>query len=250
MLRPDHAGGNRGDRRLRPGARNSWRGIPDNPPLARQSDGQGVTTASRWPIGKVEEGDLHLTTRSNDFACTGLVTKILTPQPIGWIWLVNHSRTGSSTTKPNGASKQRRRREASTTSSPKNRDTLSSQVTSTPNQMPTASGSGPENTSWTTSASATATHGQAFTPPSRAHVRSSQPHQRRLGLAVPSHRPHSGALQARTVAPPCPSRTVSEILDRPHNAASAHYGLIAELTTSPTTLSMEDNDAERTIESG
>ncbi|MEU4393381.1 endonuclease/exonuclease/phosphatase family protein [Kribbella sp. NPDC023855] len=58
--------------------------------VAREPDGQGITTASRWPVGRVEEIDLHLTTRATDFACTALVTEILAPEPIGRIWLANH----------------------------------------------------------------------------------------------------------------------------------------------------------------
>lgn len=57
---------------------------------ARLQDGQGVSTASRWPIGRVEEVDLHLTPRSDDFPCTALITEILAPQPIGRIWLANY----------------------------------------------------------------------------------------------------------------------------------------------------------------
>src|SRR5579875_1280750 len=48
--------------------------------------GQGITTASRWPFGRVVEGDLHLTDRTADFACTCLVTEILAPEPWGRIW--------------------------------------------------------------------------------------------------------------------------------------------------------------------
>lgn len=68
--------------------------------LAEQSDrepggdgvpaGQGITTASRWPIGDVIEVDLHLTERTGDFACACLITEILCPAPIGRIWVANH----------------------------------------------------------------------------------------------------------------------------------------------------------------
>ncbi|MEU4191663.1 endonuclease/exonuclease/phosphatase family protein [Kribbella sp. NPDC026611] len=57
---------------------------------ARHPNGQGVSTASRWPIGRVEEVDLQLTPRSGDFPCTALITEILAPPPIGRIWLANH----------------------------------------------------------------------------------------------------------------------------------------------------------------
>ena len=53
-------------------------------------DGQGITTASRWPIGRVIEVDLHVTERTDDFACTCLITEVLAPQPIGRIWVANH----------------------------------------------------------------------------------------------------------------------------------------------------------------
>lgn len=54
----------------------------------RETDGQGITTASRWPIGRVEELDLHLTERTSDFACTCLITEILAPW--GRLWVANH----------------------------------------------------------------------------------------------------------------------------------------------------------------
>jgi endonuclease/exonuclease/phosphatase family metal-dependent hydrolase len=52
--------------------------------------GQGITTASRWPFGRVFEIDLHLTERTGDFACTCLVTEVLAAQPLGRIWVANH----------------------------------------------------------------------------------------------------------------------------------------------------------------
>ena len=56
----------------------------------REPDGQGVTTASRWPVGRVIEVDLHLTARTAGFASTCLITEILAPQPLGRIWLANY----------------------------------------------------------------------------------------------------------------------------------------------------------------
>jgi endonuclease/exonuclease/phosphatase family metal-dependent hydrolase len=56
----------------------------------REPDGQGITTASRWPFGRVLEIDFHLTDRTHDFACTCLVTEVLAPAPIGRIWVANH----------------------------------------------------------------------------------------------------------------------------------------------------------------
>jgi endonuclease/exonuclease/phosphatase family metal-dependent hydrolase len=54
----------------------------------RETDGQGITTASRWPIGRVIELDLHLTERTGDFACTCLITEVLAPW--GRTWVANH----------------------------------------------------------------------------------------------------------------------------------------------------------------
>jgi endonuclease/exonuclease/phosphatase family metal-dependent hydrolase len=58
--------------------------------LDREADGQGISTASRWPIGKVFEIDLHVTERTHDFACTCLVSEVLAPEPLGRIWVANH----------------------------------------------------------------------------------------------------------------------------------------------------------------
>lgn len=52
--------------------------------------GQGISTASRWPIGEVVEVDLHLTERTDDFACTCLITEVLGPAPVGRVWVANH----------------------------------------------------------------------------------------------------------------------------------------------------------------
>jgi endonuclease/exonuclease/phosphatase family metal-dependent hydrolase len=56
----------------------------------REVDGQGVTTASRWPVGAVVEDDLQVTDRTADFACTSLVTEIRAPAPFGRLFLVNN----------------------------------------------------------------------------------------------------------------------------------------------------------------
>jgi endonuclease/exonuclease/phosphatase family metal-dependent hydrolase len=56
----------------------------------REPDGQGVSTASRWPIGQVREVDLQLGRRTARFAATSLITEILAPEPFGRIWLCNH----------------------------------------------------------------------------------------------------------------------------------------------------------------
>lgn len=52
--------------------------------------GQGITTASKWPFGRVFEVDLHLTQRTDEFACTCLVTEVLAPSPLGRVWVANH----------------------------------------------------------------------------------------------------------------------------------------------------------------
>jgi endonuclease/exonuclease/phosphatase family metal-dependent hydrolase len=56
----------------------------------REPDGQGITTASRWPIRQVLELDLHVTERTAGFASTCLIAEIAAPEPLGRIWLANH----------------------------------------------------------------------------------------------------------------------------------------------------------------
>ncbi|WP_037570347.1 endonuclease/exonuclease/phosphatase family protein [Phaeacidiphilus oryzae] len=56
----------------------------------REPDGQGVSTASRLPLGEVSEVDLQLTPRTLDFACTSLLAEVLAPPPFDRIWLLNH----------------------------------------------------------------------------------------------------------------------------------------------------------------
>ncbi len=56
----------------------------------RESDGQGISTASRWPVGKIIELDINVTIRTGDFACASLITEILAPPPLERIWLVNN----------------------------------------------------------------------------------------------------------------------------------------------------------------
>ena len=53
-------------------------------------DGQGISIASRWPIGKVWEPDLNVTPRTEDFACGTLIAEVLAPEPIGPLMFVNH----------------------------------------------------------------------------------------------------------------------------------------------------------------
>ncbi|MBO0821105.1 MAG: endonuclease/exonuclease/phosphatase family protein [Nocardiopsaceae bacterium] len=56
----------------------------------REDDGQGITTASRWPFGRTFEIDFNLTERTGDFACTCLVTEVRAPDPLGRVWVANH----------------------------------------------------------------------------------------------------------------------------------------------------------------
>jgi endonuclease/exonuclease/phosphatase family metal-dependent hydrolase len=52
--------------------------------------GQGISIASRWPLGEVRELDLHLTPRTADFACATLVAEVMAPEPVGPLLFVNH----------------------------------------------------------------------------------------------------------------------------------------------------------------
>jgi endonuclease/exonuclease/phosphatase family metal-dependent hydrolase len=56
----------------------------------RETDGQGISIASRWPIGEVRELDLNVTPRTADFACTTLIAEIVAPDPVGPLLFVNH----------------------------------------------------------------------------------------------------------------------------------------------------------------
>ncbi len=53
-------------------------------------DGQGISVASRWPLGKVWEPDLNVTPRTEDFACGALIVEVFAPQPVGPHLFVNH----------------------------------------------------------------------------------------------------------------------------------------------------------------
>ncbi|MDQ3659864.1 MAG: tyrosine-type recombinase/integrase [Actinomycetota bacterium] len=55
----------------------------------READGQGVSIASRWPLGESFEVDLHVTPRTADFACGALVAEVLAPEAIGRLLFVN-----------------------------------------------------------------------------------------------------------------------------------------------------------------
>ena len=53
-------------------------------------DGQGISIASRWPLGEVWEPDLNVTPRTEDFACGTLIVEVFAPEPIGVLLFVNH----------------------------------------------------------------------------------------------------------------------------------------------------------------
>jgi endonuclease/exonuclease/phosphatase family metal-dependent hydrolase len=57
----------------------------------READGVGASIASRWPIGPVQEADLHVTPRTEDFPwCKVLAAEIDAPQPLGPLVFVHH----------------------------------------------------------------------------------------------------------------------------------------------------------------
>jgi endonuclease/exonuclease/phosphatase family metal-dependent hydrolase len=56
----------------------------------RESDGQGISIASRWPITARHEVDLHVAPRPAGFACSALICEIQAPEPVGRLVVVNH----------------------------------------------------------------------------------------------------------------------------------------------------------------
>ncbi|HEY7440433.1 MAG TPA: endonuclease/exonuclease/phosphatase family protein [Acidimicrobiia bacterium] len=52
--------------------------------------GQGHSLASRWPLGEVRELDLHVTPRTEGFACGALAAEVLAPEPIGPLVFASH----------------------------------------------------------------------------------------------------------------------------------------------------------------
>ena len=56
----------------------------------RESDGQGVSIASRYPIACVWEVGLAVTPRTAGFAATTLVAEIDAPPPVGPLLFANH----------------------------------------------------------------------------------------------------------------------------------------------------------------
>lgn len=53
--------------------------------------GQGHSLASRWPLGEVRELDLHLTPRTEGFACGTLAAEVLAPEPFGPLLFAFHN---------------------------------------------------------------------------------------------------------------------------------------------------------------
>jgi endonuclease/exonuclease/phosphatase family metal-dependent hydrolase len=53
--------------------------------------GQGHSLASRWPVGEVQELDLHLTERTHGFACGTLAAEIRAPEPFGTVVFAFHN---------------------------------------------------------------------------------------------------------------------------------------------------------------
>jgi endonuclease/exonuclease/phosphatase family metal-dependent hydrolase len=56
----------------------------------RDPNGMGVSIASRWPLGEVQEVEMNLTPRTAGFPCTTLVAEVLAPAPLGSFLFVNH----------------------------------------------------------------------------------------------------------------------------------------------------------------
>jgi endonuclease/exonuclease/phosphatase family metal-dependent hydrolase len=57
---------------------------------ARETDGQGATIASRWPIEAFHEIDLHVTPRVGEFAATTLIAEITAPDSFGRLVFADH----------------------------------------------------------------------------------------------------------------------------------------------------------------
>lgn len=57
---------------------------------ARDTNGMGVSIASRWPLEEVQEVDLNVTSRTAGFPCTALVATVVASDPIGPLLFVNH----------------------------------------------------------------------------------------------------------------------------------------------------------------
>jgi endonuclease/exonuclease/phosphatase family metal-dependent hydrolase len=51
---------------------------------------RGASVASRWPIGRVHEVDLHLTSRTGDYSCGAVIVEVAAPPPLGQVLVVGH----------------------------------------------------------------------------------------------------------------------------------------------------------------
>src|SRR5438874_1243331 len=134
----------------------------------REPDGQGASIASRWPIGQLDEIDIHVTPRTADFACTTLVTEILAPERFAPLVFANHVPNWSSTSSASVSSKRLPRRASSRSSSATATRTSFLPATSPPTRRRRTSASSQGISPWTARASVTATRGRACIPASRA----------------------------------------------------------------------------------
>ena len=56
----------------------------------RDTNGMGISIASRWQIEEIHEIDLNLSPRTTGFPCTTLSAEVIAPDPIGKLLFVNH----------------------------------------------------------------------------------------------------------------------------------------------------------------
>ena len=61
------------------------------PHSQRSDDGVGAALASRWPVGRTAELDLHVTARTSGFPwCAAVVAEVTAPPPVGPLLFVHH----------------------------------------------------------------------------------------------------------------------------------------------------------------
>jgi endonuclease/exonuclease/phosphatase family metal-dependent hydrolase len=58
--------------------------------LVADAHHRGASVASRWPIRRVEEVDLHLTSRTGNYNCGAVIAEVLAPEPYGRLLVVSH----------------------------------------------------------------------------------------------------------------------------------------------------------------
>jgi endonuclease/exonuclease/phosphatase family metal-dependent hydrolase len=58
--------------------------------VEREPDGQGVSIASRWPLGELHEVDLQVTPRVAGFAATTMVVEVDAPEPYAPLVFASH----------------------------------------------------------------------------------------------------------------------------------------------------------------